>query len=580
LEALAQLSAGGAKGILTSRPNYFTEAEELQMFELLYRSLEHGRYVLGAEAKELLDREREVDELLEQFIDRYERILKDLTPAQTEALIARVLSSDEKGRNVVLNLLGRIFRSFEEDDDVALSGKPVIVSYLLDVVEGLKEVAGEETSDTLTEWQVYKLIIDQLMLRDFRRSPEINPHDRREFLRKLAIYLSKRDNPVVVEDDFRDMVSKEFRQELNRYPRDSQANRLEQLFSDLRGSATLTRGGVGTDFGWRFSHNSIREYLVAEALVSGLKEHRYVTEEVKISDAMRIFAGSMASEEREEISRILAREWRTSELLHGRGQLLELLWDGTVRLYLGASNPREACLTSITGAPPSLSEIVLSEIHVSEERTPSSFDSSDFARSRLSNVSFCGASLKYANFANATLESVSFENCDLENARFVGSFIVDCDFSGALFTGADFTGVDPGAFSILLNVDKPPGKKVLDGTSALGFLQLAGAKTDHLRPIHRLQHHSSFPIVDKILEKLGQQAQRQRRGLEQRGAAHLNVSVARRFVDHLLRSGLITTPKGRKDLVEVTERGREVFKKYSEEKEFSEELLSFFEDVD
>jgi len=35
LEALATLSADGAKGIITSRPNYFTLSEELQVFEAL-----------------------------------------------------------------------------------------------------------------------------------------------------------------------------------------------------------------------------------------------------------------------------------------------------------------------------------------------------------------------------------------------------------------------------------------------------------------------------------------------------------------------------------------------------------------
>ena len=40
LEALAGLSAQGARGIITSRPNYFSETEELQLFELLYRDIE------------------------------------------------------------------------------------------------------------------------------------------------------------------------------------------------------------------------------------------------------------------------------------------------------------------------------------------------------------------------------------------------------------------------------------------------------------------------------------------------------------------------------------------------------------
>ena len=48
------------------------------------------------------------------------------------------------------------------------------------------------------------------------------------------------------------------------------------------------------------------------------------------------------------------------------------------------------------------------------------------------------------------------------------------------------------------------------------------------------------------------------------------------FVNHLEDNGLLFTPKGRKDLVKVTDRGRKVFSKYAGEREFAEELMSFF----
>lgn len=576
LEALSQLSAGGAKGILTSRPNYFTEAEELQMFEILYKSLEYGQYVLGSEAKELLEKERQVDKLLEQFIDRYERILKDLTPEQTEALIHRVLSEDEKGREVVLNLLSRIFRTSDEEDEIALSGKPVIVSYLLEVVEGLKDSVDDDGSQTLTEWQVYKLIIDQLMLRDFKRSPEILPDIRRRFLRKIAFFLSKREHPVVSEDNFRDIVGKEFRRELERLPSESQGNYLEQLFSDLRSSATLTRGGQGLQYGWRFSHNSLREYLVAETLVVGLEDNDIVSETVTISDAMKIFASSMAVDRRERLVDQLSRAWQKPGALYGRGQLLALLWDGMVRLYPKAQNQRETCLKAISGEPPQLTEVILSQMELSSETHPASLENSDFLGSHLSDVNLSGADLTGADFSNATLESVNFENANLRAASFRNSFIMDSDFSGSIVQDADFTGVDPDAISILLEFEKPPGKELLYGLEALGYLKFEGAKTQELQPIYVLQHHPAFLVVDKILEKLAQQSLRQRRGLEQRGAAHHDVSLAKDFVNHLENSGLLFKPKNRKDLVQVSDRGRKVFSKYAGEKDFSEELLSFF----
>ena len=76
LEALAALSAEGARGILTSRPNYFSEAEEFQVFEVLYRSVVQLGLGDGSAASSILDKEKRVDELLEShFFSRHERIL-------------------------------------------------------------------------------------------------------------------------------------------------------------------------------------------------------------------------------------------------------------------------------------------------------------------------------------------------------------------------------------------------------------------------------------------------------------------------------------------------------------------------
>ncbi len=89
LEALADLSSGGARGIITSRPNYFTETEELQVFEILYDSLKASSQYLAL-ANDILEKERKIDSLLaQQFIDRFERSLKDLNPGKPKHLFPK-----------------------------------------------------------------------------------------------------------------------------------------------------------------------------------------------------------------------------------------------------------------------------------------------------------------------------------------------------------------------------------------------------------------------------------------------------------------------------------------------------------
>ena len=578
LQALAELSTGGAKGLITSRPNYFTEAEELQIYEILYKSLEAGRYTIGRDAAALLEREKQVDDLLEQFIDRFERTLKDLTPEQTEDLIKRVLSNDPDGQAVVVGLLKRLFRPSDNHDALSLAGKPVIVSYLLDVVEDLKASTTPNAGQTLTEYEIYKLIIDHLMVRDARRSTEILPNRRREFLQRVAVFLSRREHPYLSEDDFRDIVAKDFQRDLIRLPKDGQNEQLERLFADLRSSATLTRGGPGTQYSWRFSHNSLREYLVAEALIEGLERNRVVTEPVTISDAMRIFAASIPLRRLETLRGQLAHAWVDSSIFRGRGQLLTLLWDGLLRLYPKDMNRHDMCMKQLAGNPPQLTELVLASMTVSTEESPVSFEGADFSCSQLSTLTFSAANLADTKFSGAVLDGVTFENARLEGSTFDDALIIETDFSGADVRGTNFTGLDRDAISIVVELGNERPRTVLSGQDALGYLKFMGAMTDTIPINFVLQFHPAFWVVDKIVSKLATQSTRQRRGIEQRGAAHRDVNLAKEFVRHLEYSGLLTTAKARKDLVDVTEQGRRVFSKYAADRELSEELLSFFED--
>lgn len=583
LEALAELSEGGVRGILTSRPNYFTEAEEYRVFETLYTSLEQGKYHLNPDMQQLLSREKQTDELLGQFIYKQERVLRDLSPKQTESLIERILKDDPQGKDVVLHVLRRIFRFEEGRDSISLSGKPVIVSYLLEVVEGLKGSKNKLndnsiSAETLTEWQVYKLIIDQLMLRDLLRSSELHPDQRRHFLRIVAMFLSHRENAILDEQNFKDLISKEFKRELSRLPGEARNHQLDTYFADLRSSATLTRGTSRDKEGWRFSHNSLREYLVAEHLLNGLSSDAVVREWIPISDAMKSFVASLSSDEKRNYLSHLRIIWSKSVTEQGHGQLLNLLWDGLIQMFSSEADPSRACLNQIAGNPPQLEYIQLSRMSLSSELKPADLTGSNFSHSTISELNFHGANLQSANFSYATLENIIFTDTNIEKTSFANAFLIDVDFSGAELTGAIFSGIKPSDISILIESENPLIRKRLEAADALGYLKFRGALTDEVKRIHIIKNDPSWPIVDKIIEKLAESTFRQRRGLEQRGVARQNVPLAQKFMHHLEKNGLILKPKRyRIELIAVTERGREVFNSYQKAQEVSDEIMSFFD---
>lgn len=478
----------------------------------------------------------------------------------------------------VLNILHRIFRSVEGTDSVSLSGKPVIISYLLEVVEELKNTSSGTEADPITEWQVYKLIIDQLMLRDLRRCPEIAPDARRNFLRKIAIFLSKRENALINQESFKDLVLKEFKKQLNRLSHDAKIQQLERLFADLRTSATLTRTARHGIEGWKFSHNSLREFLVAESLLIGLDNKEPILDQVPISDAMKIFVNSIDKPTKAKYLNSLSILWKSSGVDRGKGQLLNLLWESVLGLYSNNADFNRECLNTIAGNPPQLQSIDINKLKFSSKESPADLNKINFQSSAIYDLSFVSADLNHSDFSNCTIENCNFSGCNLTNSSFSGSFMIEIDLTDCILFGCNFTKIQPSDISILLADSSSMVRNTLHSKDALGYLNYKGAFTDHVESKYIIQNHPKFPIVDKIIDKLSEQLLRQRRGLEQRGAARQNVSLAKSFISYLEQLKLVSSPKARKDLIEVTDQGRDIFNQYIKSQEVPEQILRFFED--
>ena len=573
LSALAELASEGARGILTSRPNYFTEAEELNVFDALYTSLEQNKYYLGQADKMFLANEKDVDNLIENYVlNRQERYLRDLDEYQTESLVKRKLSNDIKGQKVVLDVLRTVFRDDADGPKQSLGGKPVIISYLLEVLDSLKQDVITDPATSLTEWQIYKLIIDKLMMRDLHRSPTLMPTMRRIALQLLAIVLSKKDTPAADEHILLQIIDDVFSSQLKRLTPDERRIRRDELFQDIRSSATLTRSEVRPS-GWLFSHNSLREYLVAEAFIGRATEGREPTPGVPISSAMRSFVGSIEGEARVAFVSALRDLWPQRGHIDV-GTYLSLGWEMLRKSDGGLAEN----LSFISGVP---SERALDLTGIGLDRF--TFSNREIGRedlkmmasgSRLTEGKIEGFDLSGSSFDGCTFDRIIFIRCKFGNTNFQKSLLFECEFLECVFEGGDFTGIDSDS-NIIVN-NGGGALLALSGLSIVGYLAYHGATTNPIDPYYRYHHHPKFSIVDKICENIQDQKNSQKRGLTQRGAANQDPKFARAFVDYLENEGLIEVDQN--DLVSATPEGRRQLPLFSARKVLPSGMERFLAD--
>jgi hypothetical protein len=578
LEALADLSSGGARGMLTSRPNYFSEAEEFQVFEILYSAIAQRSIFLTESDRCYIEQERQVDELLEShFLNRYERVLKDLSPEQTESLVIRRLQDDPDGSKVVLGILRRVFRTMDEGPQIALSGKPVIIAYLLQVVDELKAKA-ETTTDKLSEWQLYKLVIDHLMIRDYRRSQYVMPDKRREFLQVLSHLLSKRDNAYIKEKQFCDLIKKFFSNELKRHLPEDRDRAVENYFADLRSSSTLTRADShGPETGWRFSHNSLREFLITEYLLENIKSTS-IDLQIPITDPMRIFVASRPDNEVRRLFRELVERWPQRHKQYGLGELLTLLWNGIIRLYSKEEDPVRASLVALSGETVALDGVYLKRIVFSTETRPTVLSNSTFRGTGLSSIEFSAANCQNVDFSEAVLENVIFRAADLTKATFRGSLLIDINVSGADLRECDFRDIDLESSILTESITNPEGISRFSGMRAIGYLKYHGATTDSIPSKHVYSHSPKFSIIEKICSVMASQSIHQRLGLEKRGTSQMDPRLATQFIGYLVKHGLAQTKKNRPGMVWTTAPGRQIFSQFCEEEKIPPVIEDFIKE--
>lgn len=569
LAALAELAGEGAKGILTSRPNYFTEAEELHVFDALYASLEQSGYFVGQMDKLFFAQEQSVDALLDRYlINKNERYLRDLTSAQTISLVCRKLAGNPAGQRVVLNLLDKVFREETEGRRQSLSGKPVIISYLLELVEYLSTDADDQKAASLSEWQIYKLIVDRLMLRDLQRSPTMPPDKRREALQRLAIQLSSKSTPGATEATFQAIVDDLFRTELRRLNTEEQRTRRDELFQDLRSSSTLTRSERSSPSVWQFSHNSLREFLVSEIIVGSMCSNRPIDLNLPITRAMRAFVAALPEESAAQYLQAMESSW-TKRSQQGLGAYFaaafDLLRTRPEGLRVSLSRLMRASEGRLEFSDVSLRDVEFASL---EMGATAQFICSG---GTLTEVVFRGLDMTGSNFEGATFDRCSFIDCKLNSSNFKSALLFESNFNRVEVEECDFSLVDNDSNIVAANAEGEP--IILSGRGAIGFFKYHGAKTDDVSSYHELQHHPRFAIVQKICERISEQRNSQLRGLTQRGAAQVDPPFAREFMDCLVRAGLVEIDGN--SLVSATAEGRRELPRLLAHDELPEAISTF-----
>lgn len=575
LEALADLASHGARGILTSRPNYFSEAEELRVFEVLYQQLS-GRTALAVDLQ-VLEEERRVDGIFERFfLERRERALKDLSPEQTEALVRRQLGDDSSGADLVIRLLRQVFRTSSDDAAVSLSGKPVIVTYLLDVVSELKDQLREgaplERRSMLSEWQIFDIIVDNLMMRDYRRTPHLLPTQRRDFLEQMALELAVTQQTTLAEEPFRDLVKRCFDNLIQRRAHEGVADFADSLVDDLRSSATLTRSDERKGYTWQFSHNSLREFLLTGRLLKLLGAGGEFDAKIALTDAMKLFARALPDDLMDSVISRLASDWPTRRDTPGLDKLLCLVWLGLLDRSRGDSR---AALAGVCGNGLDISCAQLADLSLGGTATkPADLSGLTAVDAELTEVDLNHANLNGANFSGAALDSCSFSDSDMRGAKMDGVFMLDCDLTGVALGDASAQEFDRDSTAFYV---ADGAVEMLSGESLIGYLRYRGAQTVDVDSQFVFRHAPDFQIIPKILKNLADGNWSQRRGLESRGVSQRNIPLAKRFVSHLLSSNLLEEKGGATGLVRPTPDGRTIISRFLDGRGTDPRIAAFLE---
>lgn len=409
-----------SKAIMTSRPNYFEgRAERLLVVErdgeITWHPLDKKKF----EDQNVLS--RTIKERLEA--SQFARI-NDLNVSQRRKLFKIVLGADSDA----YKKLDELMKKFNELDN--LSNRAVIARLLTTVAETISSARETKTIEgysllpddikILNQAKIFEIIIYNLLSRDDNIG-SLSAADRLMFLRAFAIYLQQRSRSIFsTPDEIRDLVKELFDYDLKRsdtpeqllesYYRTCRRHSgltTESQFSDTSGQIDVPVDSDDTESNVGFSHNSIREYLVADAIAD------YV-----MNDKMYLNLGTVIYNDligdffvwKSEYNPDLISRLKEKYVQSQQSNFLELLFKVIFRFI--QIDPDK--YINILGKVPKITNLDISGI--------------DFSGLSLQNGNVEGCLAIETDFRKADLRNVSFNDSILDNVLFDGAFLNDTDF--------------------------------------------------------------------------------------------------------------------------------------------------------
>ena len=561
LHALLVGMSGQSKAIMTSRPTYFeNRAERLVAVETDGSLVWHPLDRTAEERKLALTR------FLSRSVvtSRFAR-LTDLSPQQRRRLFASVLGPKSTAYATLTELLKR----FQELG--SMSQRAVIARLLTTVAETLASGHEVKTPDgtpllpddlqVLNQGKIFEIVVHNLLHRDHQIG-SLGAGDRYHFLRSFAIFLQQPgQHPFAQPNEIRGLVDTIFQNQLRRA--EGREQLLEQYYRTCRRHSGLTTEDQFQDTTGQldllveeddatsrvgFSHNSLREYLVADAFADYLTRSTEFLKlkTVTVTEAITTFFVDLVAYTPELVPKLSAA-YQTCADSGLKERLFRLLFG----LIANDAERHIGCL----GTPPMLGDL------------------------DLTGLDFGGLPMRNAVFAGSILPDTDLRNTDLRGALFDGAILSGTMLDGAKLDGADLSGAEIDSIFVFDEFESRT-RALLRGRQARQWLYSQGAKVQNPEELNQLLGKPWYEAAREVTRTL----QRRIAGSHQvsslaKGTNLKYRSFAEEFVKHLRACGVLEDIKrGRSSMVvRVVTEQRDAVKRFSEDGTIDPSLQSFFE---